>query len=178
MLWKDGKEVRNISPYEFDVDELNKMSKESGLHKETILVCGPQTVDEKRLLVFYQESAGLGAEGYSLAVYKDVTDIYLRTQQLFLRGMGFTICLLLVIGIVLYQGIYRVVRPLHALKQTAAQIADGEFSSRVKLSGKDEIGEVTVSFNRMAEKVEGHMEALGEINEKQRQLLGGGWHMS
>lgn len=172
VLWKDGKEIRNTSPYEFDIDELKKTSKETSLHKETILVCGPQMVDGKRLLVFYQERAGLGADGYSLAVYKDVTDIYLRTQQLFLRGMGFTICLLLVIGIVLYQGIYRVVRPLHALKQTAARIADGEFSSRVQISGKDEIGEVTVSFNRMAEKVEDHMEALSEINEKQRQLLG------
>lgn len=172
-LWKDGKEIRNTSPYEFDIDELKAMSKEAGLQKETILVCGPQTMDEKRLLVFYQERAGLGADGYSLVVYKDVTDIYLRTQELFLRGMGFTICLLLVIGIVLYRGIYRVVRPLHALKQTAAQIADGEFGSRVKISGKDEIGEVTVSFNRMAEKVEGHMEALSQVNEKQKQLLGG-----
>lgn len=36
----------------------------------------------------------------------------------------------------------------------------------------DEIEEVAENFNRMAEKVEEHMEKLAEVNEKQRQLLG------
>ena len=38
--------------------------------------------------------------------------------------------------------------------------------------GSDEIGQVSQSFNRMADRVEEHIRTLAEMNEKQRQLLG------
>lgn len=58
------------------------------------------------------------------------------------------------------------------LKKTAALLADGNYGIRLPVRGKDEIAELTESFNQMAEKIEEHVEKLSTVNETQRQLLG------
>ncbi|MDE6312291.1 MAG: HAMP domain-containing histidine kinase [Lachnospiraceae bacterium] len=171
-LSKDGKELYNRSSYEFQQDKLKKMRKASGTGKTELFVSKPQNVDGKKLILFYMEEVQFGGSIYSFVIYKDVTDIYGRTQRLFFRGMLFAICMLLTMGILLFGGIHRILQPLTVLKTVAAQIAEGEYKSRIQVTGKDEIAEVTISFNRMAAKVEAHIEALTEVNEKQKQLLG------
>lgn len=173
VLWKDGEEIRNASPYEFDRCELSRRFGEESLRAGEIYASPPQRVDEKVLLVFYQEDAPLGADNYSIVVYRDVTDIYARVWKLFFAGLAFTIVLFGTVGAFLYCGIRRILVPLEELKCASARMADGEYGSVISVAGKDEIGEVTDSFNRMAEKVREHMETLEEVNESQRQLLGG-----
>lgn len=182
VLFRNGEEVFNISPYDFEQDVMKEMRAKSGLEKRDIFISAPQTADEKKLILFYQEKAGFDM-AYSFVIYLDVTDIYARTGNLLLKGLGFTIFLLVVVGIWIYRSIYGVIEPLDALNRAAARIANGEYGIRipkriVTARGKigrlnmDEIEEVAENFNRMAEKVEEHMEKLAEVNEKQRQLLG------
>ena len=173
VLWKEGEEIRNGSPSEFDRDELSRRFGEEGLRAGEIYVSGTQRVGERFLLVFYQEGAALGAEGYSLAVYRDVTDIYARVWRLFLIGLGYSAVLFCGVGAVLYWGVRRTLAPLEELRRASAGMAEGEYGSAIPVTGRDEIGEVTESFNRMAEKIREHMETLEEVNERQRQLLGG-----
>ncbi len=182
VLYRNGEEVFNISPYDFEQDVMKEMRAKSGLEKRDIFISAPQTADGKKLILFYQENAGFDMD-YSFVIYLDVTDIYARTGNLLLKGLGFTVFLLAVVGIGIYRSIYGVMEPLDALNRAAARIAKGEYGIRipkriVTARGKigrlnmDEIEEVAENFNRMAEKVEEHMEKLAEVNEKQRQLLG------
>lgn len=171
-LFENGEELFNASPYDFEWESVKKLEKDGASSGWGVYYSSPQTVGEKKIVVFYMPRLSINSGEYSLVAYKDVTDIYLRTKRLLLRSIGFLILILLALGTALYQGIYRAVRPMIELKKTAASIADGEYGSRVPVRGKDEIREVTVSFNRMAEKVEEHMEALAAVNEQQRQLLG------
>ena len=62
--------------------------------------------------------------------------------------------------------------PFYQLRDAANVIADGDYQRRVDRPGTDEIGQVSQSFNRMADRVEEHIHTLAEMNEKQRQLLG------
>lgn len=182
ILFKNGEEIWNLSPYDFAQDRLKEMREDSGLEKSDIFVSTPQTAEGKKLILFYQEKAGFDP-AYSMVVYLDVTDIYVRTENLFLKGFGFTVFLLAVVGIWIYRSIYRVMEPLEGLNRAAAQIAKGEYGIRivqkcVSARGEngtlqtDEIAEVAENFNRMAEKVEEHVAKMAEANEKQRQLLG------
>ena len=182
VLIKNGEEVFNLSPYDFEKDILKEMRAEAGLEKRDILISEPQTAEGKKLILFYQEKAGFDAD-YSWIIYLDVTDIYERTGNLLLKGAGFTVFLLSMTGIWIYRSIYRVIEPLDELNRAAAQIAKGKYGiripeRRVPVKGKngrlqkDEIAEVAENFNRMAEKVEEHAEKMAEVNEKQRQLLG------
>ncbi len=173
VLWKDGEELRNLTPYVLDRELLEDMRKKAGRSEGEVFAGGPFTVGEKHLLVFYQaEVGGRGADSYSFAVLRDVTEIYGRTKRLILYGGCFACLLLCVIGCLLFRLLYRLLKPLGELKSGAADIAAGEYGSRVPVRGRDEIGDVTESFNRMAEEVERHMGILREVNEKQKQLLG------
>lgn len=49
---------------------------------------------------------------------------------------------------------YRLTRPLHRLTTAAKKLADGDFSSRVAVTGRDEIAQLSATFNSMAESLE------------------------
>ncbi len=173
VLWRDGKELRNRSPYMLDQGLLEEMSEKGRVSEEGAYVGGPFRAGEKRLLVFYWKKADFGAgTDYSFAVFQDVTEIYSGMEKLFLYGACLVGGLLFLIGFLLWFRLYRLLRPLKELKDSAADIAAGEYGRRVQVQSRDEIGEVTASFNRMAEEVERYTDALKEVNEKQRQLLG------
>ncbi len=53
-----------------------------------------------------------------------------------------------------------VVNPLSKLAASARRIAQGDFSARVEVEKKDEVGTVARAFNEMAERVEQHAHAL------------------
>lgn len=170
-LFEDGEELFNASPYEFDWEELKGLKQEEFRKSSEIYASPVQNLDGRKLIIFYTPQT-LRGKNYELVIYRDVTEIYQRTRSLMMRSCGFAAVLLLLLGALLYQGIYRAIRPMIELQRAAASIAAGDYGSRVPVRGRDEIREVTVSFNRMAEKVEEHLAALTAVNEQQRQLLG------
>ena len=61
---------------------------------------------------------------------------------------------LLVVGVsaaVIFAFAYWLTTPIRALGRVATQLAQGDYTPRAKVSGDDEIGELAVSFNRMAD---------------------------
>lgn len=185
-LYFNDKELYNMSPYAYDMESLQKQDRnlKNPGGKYGVIVSRPQTAGDKRLLIFCGETQTRELNSYRIVQYRDVTNIYERTEKLGLWGIGFTVLALLAIGAVLFRGIYRSLHPIMDLKNAAAAIADGAYGSRVAVrngkkgrfcrqyQGQDEIDELAESFNRMAGKVEEHMAALCEVNEKQRELLG------
>lgn len=180
-LYQGGEELFNSSPYEFDLEGIQNKEEENyrnlklGVDIQNSGVVS-QTVNGRKLLIFHGTQDVMRytfPDGkYEIVYYKDVTDIYTRTESLFLRGLCFTIVLLAVIGVVLFLGIYRSFRPLQELRVAAAAIAGGDYESRVPIRGKDEIGELAANFNQMAGKVEEHVMQLSDTNEMQRRLIG------
>ena len=57
----------------------------------------------------------------------------------------------------LYTSVKRILKPFYDLKRTANIISAGKYEERAKICAKDEIGEVSESFNKMAEKVQDHI---------------------
>ena len=160
ILYRGTKELFNVSPYEYEVGDIFKKRGEMLLLKS----------GERRLLLFC-DTLTFG-KNYRVLYYKDITEVYQRFDKLFLEGLLFTVGALLFIGAFLFHGIYRTIRPLVELKKTAALLAGGNYGIRLPVRGKDEIAELTESFNQMAEKIEEHVEKLSAVNETQRQLLG------
>ena len=138
ILYRGTKELFNISAYEYEVEDVFKRTddRENGL----LLKNG-----ERRLLLFW-DTLTFG-KNYRVLYYKDITEVYQRFDKLFLEGLLFTVGALLFIGAFLFHGIYRTIRPLVELKKTAALLADGNYGIRMPVRGKDEIAELTESFN-------------------------------
>jgi len=62
--------------------------------------------------------------------------------------------------------------PVRKLHEAAARVANGDYSHRLKLEGKDEIVDLASVFNRMIERFQRDKEKLDrEVEERSRQLL-------
>ena len=59
----------------------------------------------------------------------------------------------------------RIVTPVQQMKTASGRIADGRYDERVQVIGEDELAELAVSFNRMAQE-------LAQTEERRRQLIG------
>lgn len=78
---------------------------------------------------------------------------YLIWASLAALGLAFTLSFLL---------IRRVLRPLSQMTESAGKIAGGTFSARVDITSSDEIGQLGIAFNRMADSLE-KLEKLRKI---------------
>lgn len=80
------------------------------------------------------------------------------TQDFYSTLLSYTIIVLLfVLGfswVVTYLVTMMMVRPIKAMRKVALEFSDGNFSSRIKVRGRDELSELADSFNTMADSLE------------------------
>jgi two-component system sensor histidine kinase VicK len=62
--------------------------------------------------------------------------------------------------------------PIQKLTDGAKTIASGEYDYRIESQSKDEIGELTDNFNKMAEKIESSMAQVSDEREKLKTIFG------
>ncbi len=109
-----------------------------------------------------------------LSVCKNITAIY-EDREVLLNQYRFVLVLLLVVGTsVIFLLSRYITRPIGKLTQTAGQIAAGNLTVRSHEISEDEIGELSRSFNKMADALvervkEKEQEALQKALEAKRQ---------
>lgn len=170
-LWKDGRALRNDTPYLFDRGALETRCARNGDFRG-LYAGSPQRVEGRWLLVFYRGRAAFAREGYSFAFYTDVTDIYVRAGRLLLCGVLFGAGALGLAAFVLYRSTARILAPLAQLRRAAEAVAAGEYDVCVPAEADDELGAVAKSFCTMARQVRAQMEALTALGEERTRLLG------
>ncbi len=63
------------------------------------------------------------------------------------------------------------VRPIKTLISAAREVASGDFSIRVFLKNKDELGELAISFNRMNEEMQRMFSEIGQQKEELNSII-------
>jgi signal transduction histidine kinase len=118
--------------------------------------------------IFISGSMALDNTDYKLSYIRDISDIYSeKTSQvnLFFK-MNIAITIVLASG--LYALIWFLTRSIRLLNKSAQTIAGGDYTQRVPVLSKDEIGILAQSFNQMAQAVENNIDAL-ELTAKNKQ---------
>ena len=83
-------------------------------------------------------------------------------------GLGLLLISLAIVGVVPLSG--RLTRNLSALTEGVDRISRGDYRARVPVKSKDEIGELALAFNKMAEDVEHHKQSAVEQERLRREL--------
>lgn len=160
-VYENGQEIFNMTPYEYeDIGTENTQS------------FYEVSLDGKYMLIMKKELGIALGQNYDVWHYKDVTDIHNNSKKLFLQGLAAAFLLTGLIAVVLVVVIRLVMKPIYSLKDSADEIAGGNYESRITVRRRDEIGEISENFNRMADKVEEHVKELADTNERQLQLMG------
>lgn len=170
VLYYGEDEIANSTPYEFDLQQIRQSTgtDQSAVYgMERVKRLFLEEIDGKKLLILYETTGE-----FKVIHYKDITSIYDNIRQLFLKGVFIAVILSCILLALLQWVIRKLLKPLDNLKEAANVIAGGNYTERIPVYKKDEIGEISDSFNRMADRIGEHICELGEINEKQRQLLG------
>jgi two-component system phosphate regulon sensor histidine kinase PhoR len=72
-----------------------------------------------------------------------------------------------------YWLIGHVIRPLEALIKAAEAIASGNYTQRVYVENRDELGTLARTFNRMSHELAARMTHLSQTGDRQATVLGG-----
>jgi signal transduction histidine kinase len=96
-------------------------------------------------------------------VNKDIQNIVKKTYQLMLVFGVFTALLIVGINFLVLRSVSI---PLKRLSDTAKDISEGDISKRITSTSKDEIGQLSVSFNEMLDKLQESRQGLDKKVEE------------
>jgi len=123
-----------------------------------------------------------GVESFALA--KEINDLktffvfYIPTDVIYSQIQVFspaTIAIfflaIALVGILIYFGTSRTIKPLESLSNIAQQFARGDWSQRAKVNRDDEVGQLSFSFNQMANNLQDLYQSLeAKVEERSHQL--------
>lgn len=121
----------------------------------------------------------LRIQGYpdcEIYVLSDIRPLKAVLRQMGLRFLAIgAFCILAGLGLIVFS-VRGSMKPLQKLQRAAVQIAGGNYDRRVKVSSKDEVGTLALSFNHMADRVRQHVQELTQAAERQRLFTGAVTH--
>lgn len=110
--------------------------------------------------------AGIFELYYLFPLSAEQDTIALVQRTVLLAGLGLVLLVVVIAVIVTRQ----VVRPVRVAATTAARLAGGDLSQRIRLRGSDDIARLAESFNGMAESLQRQIRRLEELSRLQRRF--------
>lgn len=117
------------------------------------------------LVAGYFEQSG---QAVYLSTARDVSSVILEKQEMQQRYITIFIAVLCASAIIMLLFSMLLTNPIKRLKHATTRIANGEYRERVKVTTKDETGELGESFNLMAETIEDKINEL-ELTAQQKE---------
>jgi len=164
-----GQDMKNLDIVRNFVDNGNKA--QLAATREFNISNGPESVE---MLGTYSPVPSLN---WAVVVQKPRRDAYRGVYE-----MQRTARLLAALAVLLSVGVSifaarRITNPLQVLTQSSRALARGDFSQRVHLWSRTEIGELAQTFNTMSEELERFVEDLKKAAEENRALFMGSIQM-
>lgn len=125
----------------------------------------------KKTYVFVSGKLPAPYDSYALVYHYDTTEAIESWSDLknMLFLAGFTLSVFLAFGLLLV--LNRIFKPLQQISQTSIDIANGNYETRIPVSGHDELAEMAQSFNHMAEEIQRQMTELKNTAERKQQFV-------
>ena len=110
-------------------------------------------------------------EYYQLYYYKPLNDFHNLWQSLKIVFVIISLCCSVVLAAVLYLLLYEMTVPLQRLGESVRLMQRGEKWKPVEIQGKDDIAELTHSFNEMGAEIDAQMAKLQRESQVKQQLV-------
>jgi HD-GYP domain-containing protein (c-di-GMP phosphodiesterase class II) len=164
-----GQDMKNLEIVRNFVDSGNRA--QFAPTKEFTVNNGSQRVE---MLGTYSPVSSLGwavvVQKPQLEAYRDVYEMQGKARLLALAAVLASILVSIIAA-------RRITHPLHVLTQSSRALARGDFSQRVHVWSRTEIGELAQTFNSMSDELERFVEDLKRAAEENRALFMGSIQM-
>lgn len=108
---------------------------------------------------------------WGVIVQKRLSDAYYMVSQMRDETVRWGVLMILLSLVVGALAAKTITRPIDTLTQSVQHIAQRDFSHRVKIRSRTEIGELAQTFNQMAEVIENYIDSVQRASEENRQLF-------
>jgi two-component system NtrC family sensor kinase len=108
--------------------------------------------------------AGVDIGRVTVAAQMPRSVAYLASRDLIKRALAVGFVLLILVAVGGRLSARRIVRPVERLSSATLEIAKGDFEIQIDVEGRDEIGALARSFNRMTSELKTREEKLAEAN--------------
>ena len=165
VIFKGEQEIYNITvfsrgelervAYRSDVGDTDSDSREELEYEDGLYIVNAKTVGDYDLYRLY-----------------DITDVHGRIRSMIVTYISVAVSMLLVVILAAAFALRKVLNPLEVLTEATNDMARGDYSRRVEVTSKDELGSLAVHFNDMAEAVEQNQRSLRESEEQKTLMMG------
>lgn len=165
VIFKGEQEIYNITvfsrgemervAYRSDVGDTDSDSRGELEYEDGLYIVNAKTVGDYDLYHLY-----------------DITDVHGRIRSMIVTYVAVAVSMLLVVILAAAFALRKVLNPLEVLTEATNDMARGDYSRRVEVTSKDELGSLAVHFNDMAEAVEQNQRSLRESEEQKTLMMG------
>lgn len=127
--------------------------------------------DGKKYIQAFRPVSLLGVTCYVENI-KDVTEIFDNQRTQYQMLLQLMVGILAAAGLLTFLMSHVLMRNIRSLSKVTQQIADGNYSERVKIHGEDEIAVLARNFNQMSTQLEEKMEALHQEIGNREMFIG------
>ena len=125
---------------------------------------------EKDRYLQVRSSFTLDTNSFVLVTEKNVKELFQDADTLRRRCEFFYWCILAIGSFLVLVITFTLTKPLHRLQGTTRRFAKGEYDVRAEISSRDEIGDLSKTFNYMAKTIESKMEELKDAVRRQEEF--------
>ncbi|MGO4370855.1 ATP-binding protein [Paenibacillus sp. 2TAB19] len=126
---------------------------------------------DSRTMLFTTNVTDINQKSYVFTYVKDVSPLYAERVEQYRLFIQIDIGACLLYMIVMFFISKGLTKPIENMVRTAKEIAQGQFSERVQLKSRDEIGILATNFNEMASVVEDKIIELERNNSAQQRFI-------
>lgn len=110
-------------------------------------------------------------EEYSIMLIENIEDILNIREEQIKFFIKVSIIFSFVIAFCLYIAISFATRRIKKLEKAVEKISKGNYKTRVKKLGRDEVGKLATSFNEMATSVENNIKEIRKVSENRQNFI-------
>ena len=147
-----------------NIDNIDSLDVKTLLEQETNLYC-IRRLNNNHYMLFSSQWKINNKMLYIINAY-NINAIYEEKDRQITEILMIDIIILVIASIIIFIFSKYLTNPIQRLNKTSKKIAAGKFNERVHIKSKDEIGELSQSFNRMAEEIENK---INELNMQVKQ---------
>ena len=111
-------------------------------------------------------SIGLGEKRWLFALGFSIKEVQAVRRSVVFSSIIIFILTLGMVAVALYFIIMRFIKPINDLSVGAAEIGKGNLIHRIKMQSNDELGELAVSFNKMADGLQKTTTSIVDLNKE------------
>lgn len=121
-----------------------------------------------KTLLFITSLVNIQGEDLKFSYIHDVTYIYQYKKEQYIFFIQLSMVVSIILAISMYMLSKYITSPIDKLIDTTRIVSKGNYSERVEINSKDEIGVLAENFNEMADAVEGKIHEL-EVSAEEKQ---------